>query len=866
MLIRSLGLRPVGSFLGTMILSVTLFAQEGDRKDPKGMSQNEIWKAFDVPEAPALSPEEALKSFTVPDGFRVELVASEPLVGDPVEIEFDADGRLWVVEMRGYMPNIDGTNETDPVGRIVVLEDEDGDGRMDRSTVFLDQLVMPRALAVLDDGILVAEPPRLWLCKDLDGDLRCDERVLLAEDYAPQNDPKLGKKSNPEHASNGLLWGMDNWIYSANHTTRFRYIGGKFEREPTVFRGQWGISQDNVGRLFYNSNSDHFRGDLVASHYLARNKNIIGLKGANTQINRDQSVWPGRVTTGVNRGYRSGVLRENGRLSRYTGACGTLIYRGSNFPADFLGDGFICEPTGNFIRRNKVVESDGIVSASNAYHQAEFLTSTDERFRPVNMVNGPDGCLYVVDLYRGLIQHRLYLTTFLRRQIEERKLHEPIGLGRIYRVVYEGAAKRQAPKLSKMASKSLVQELTDPDAWRRDTAQRLLVERRDTSVIGDLRVTASATQRPLGQIHALWALDGLGGVDEQTIQSALLSPDPKVRIAAIRVSESLLSKLGAGRVLSLWRSRLNDVPEVQLQLALSLGEIKGLVVLDLLQTILERNLHHDYITNAVLSSLYQRELEFVESLLEADGTVAQAGSGIESILARLAGAIYAEGDAMRVEGLMDLAAAENNDQWQAETLLMGLKAVAFKKVQGEYRLDGDPIEVSSEPKALRSLIDGGAPELKTTASELLEAFVWPGKTLEVKEAVAALTSEQQALFDAGRDLYLISCGACHQPHGRGQDGLAPPLLNSDWAVGDPERMTKIVLHGLMGPIEIQGKKWELAMPGLAVFEDEQLASILTYVRREWGHTASPVSAESVAAVRAKYEGRIDMWTVKELGE
>ena len=424
---QSIRMRQIGSYLGAVLLSVTLNAQEGDRKDPQGMTQEEIWKKFSVPAAPPLSPEAALDTFTVPDGFRVELVASEPLIGDPVEIEFDAAGRLWAVEMRGYMPNIDGTNETDPVGRIVVLEDVDGDGRMDRNTVFLDGLVMPRALAVLDEGVLISEPPNLWLCKDKDGDLRCDERVLMAEDYAPQNDPKLGEKSNPEHASNGLLWSMDNWIYSANHTTRFRFIGGEFVREPTVFRGQWGISQDNHGRHFYNTNSDHFRGDLVPSHYLARNENVVGLRGSNVRINPDQTVWPGRITTGVNRGYRPNVLREDGTLARYTGACGTLIYRGSNFPADFLGDGFICEPTGNFIRRNKVSERDGVVTATNAYDQAEFLTSTDERFRPVNLVNGPDGCLYVVDLYRGLIQHRLYLTTFLRRQIEERGLDEPIG-------------------------------------------------------------------------------------------------------------------------------------------------------------------------------------------------------------------------------------------------------------------------------------------------------------------------------------------------------------------------------------------------------------------------------------------------------
>lgn len=863
---QSIRMRQIGSYLGAVLLSVTLNAQEGDRKDPQGMTQEEIWKKFSVPAAPPLSPEAALDTFTVPDGFRVELVASEPLIGDPVEIEFDAAGRLWAVEMRGYMPNIDGTNETDPVGRIVVLEDVDGDGRMDRNTVFLDGLVMPRALAVLDEGVLISEPPNLWLCKDKDGDLRCDERVLMAEDYAPQNDPKLGEKSNPEHASNGLLWSMDNWIYSANHTTRFRFIGGEFVREPTVFRGQWGISQDNHGRHFYNTNSDHFRGDLVPSHYLARNENVLGLRGSNVRINPDQTVWPGRITTGVNRGYRPNVLREDGTLARYTGACGTLIYRGSNFPADFLGDGFICEPTGNFIRRNKVSERDGVVTATNAYDQAEFLTSTDERFRPVNLVNGPDGCLYVVDLYRGLIQHRLYLTTFLRRQIEERGLDEPIGLGRVYRIVYDGNAKRVAPNLEKLSNTALVKELSDPDAWRRDTAQRLLVERQDSTVVGALRELAVDASKPLGQVHALWTLDGLGALNEATLQRAIVSGDPKVRSATLRVSESLLPKMGAGRLLDYWAARLNDVPEVQLQLALSLGEIEGVAVLDLLQTILERNLHHEYIVSAVVSSLYQRELEFVENLLNSEGALAQASSGAHAVLGRLAGAVFRENDTARITGLLQLANADETQEWQSQAVLEGANAVAFKKVRGELKLDGDPISVTEEPAALRALAHGDSGSVRKAATQLMDAFVWPGKKVEAGEEVVALTADEQALFDAGRDLYLISCGACHQPHGRGQDGLAPPLLNSDWVLGSPERITRIVLHGLQGPIEIDGQTWELAMPGLGVFEDEQLASVLTYVRREWGHTASAISPEMVSAVRAKYADRVDMWTVSELGE
>lgn len=853
---------------GMVLLSHLAQAQEGDRKDPEGMVQEEVWRRFAVPPAPALSPSEALPSFTVPPGFRVELVASEPLVGDPVEIEFDPDGRLWVVEMRGYMPNPAGTNESDPVGRIVVLEDVDGDGRMDRSVVFLDQLVMPRALAVLKDGVLVAEPPNLWFCQDWDGDLRCDERRLLDDNYAAQNDPKLGKKSNPEHASNGLLWAMDNWIYSANHTARFRFLNGNFIREETAFRGQWGISQDNYGRLFYNSNSDHFRGDLTPWRYLSRNRHFVRLTGANVRVNPDQTVWPGRITTGVNRGYRPNVLRPDGTLSRYTGACGALIYRGDNFPVEFVGDGFVCEPTGNMIRRNKVAERDGVVTAANAYKQKEFLTSTDERFRPVNLANGPDGCLYIVDFYRGLIQHRIYLTTFLRKQVEERGLAEPTGWGRIYRVVHEKKKPKPAPKMSQMGSASLVQELAAKNAWRRDTAQRLLVERQDASAVDALQKLAGQAQIPLAQIHALWTLHGLGGLSPSAVRQALRSPDPKVRSAAVRVSESLAGELGGGRLLSIWLTALNDVPEVQWQLALSLGEIQGQTVLAPLKTILERNLYHDYIPSAVLSGVWRRELEFLDLLRNGGGVWASKAPEAAAIIEKLAGAVFREGNASRIQRLLEFAAEPSEPEWRSESLLRGLRQAAFKKVQGKTRLAGDPISVSGKPAALETMAKSRLPALASLSNQLLEAFQWPGKAEAAEQETAApLTSQQQARFEQGKELYALICGSCHQPHGRGQEGLAPSLLNSDWVLGSAERLTKIVLHGLQGPIVIDGEEWNLAMPGLVdVLEDEHFASVMTYVRREWGHEASPVDPEFVAAIRAKYEDRVDMWTVEELGE
>src|SRR5947208_2577470 len=203
--------------------------------------------------SPALTPREEIKTFKLAPGYRVELVAGEPLVHDPVALTFDPDGRLWVCEMRGFMPDVDGKGEKEPVGTISVLEDTDGDGVMDRSTVFLDKLVLPRGLCWTTDGVLVAENGKIWLCRDSRGGLVCDEKKLLFE-YNP---------GNPEHSLNGLMPALDNWIYNAKEGIRLRKLGGRWVKEATVGRGQWGITQDDHGYLVYNVNAQLIRGDLV---------------------------------------------------------------------------------------------------------------------------------------------------------------------------------------------------------------------------------------------------------------------------------------------------------------------------------------------------------------------------------------------------------------------------------------------------------------------------------------------------------------------------------------------------------------------------------------------------------------------------
>ncbi|MEJ1974557.1 MAG: hypothetical protein WDM96_19575 [Lacunisphaera sp.] len=493
---------------------LTAFAQNGD---VSGEAQTAPPPHIQIPPAPVLPAEEAIKTIKVAPGYQLEIAAADPLVGNPVAMSFGPDGRLWIVEMRAFMPNPDGKGEDAKVGAIVVLEDTDHDGRFDKRTVFADGLVLPRAFALVGDGVLVGEPPHLWFFRDTDGDGKADEKT-------------------DEHTANGLFWAMDNWIYSANHNVRYRYLGhGKFAQELTVSRGQWGITQDSAGRLFHNNNSDPIRYDAVPSQYFARNPGLTEPVGVNLQlVAADLRVWPIRVTPGINRGYKS--LDETGRMTAVTAACGPLVYRGDLMP-DLRDEVFVCEPSGNLIKRITLGPAGDSLAGHNGYEGSEFIASTDERFRPVNLANGPDGGLYIADMYKGIIQHRIYLTTYLRQQIESRGLAEGMGMGRIYRVVPEGGVPPgpRAFDLAKESSELLVGRLTMSNGWWRDTAQRLLVERRDPAALRPLRTLAVNQAAPaVARLQALWTLDGVEGLDRPTLLAALGDSDATVGAAAIR--------------------------------------------------------------------------------------------------------------------------------------------------------------------------------------------------------------------------------------------------------------------------------------------------------------------------------------------
>jgi glucose/arabinose dehydrogenase/mono/diheme cytochrome c family protein len=840
-------MRPSSSLSLLLLASLALpaFAQNGDVAGETQAQPTHL----QVPPSPVLTAEDAIKTIAVAPGYRIEIVAADPLVGDPVAATYGPDGRLWVVEMRGFMPNPDGKGEDAKVGMIAVLEDTNHDGRMDKRTVFADGLVLPRALALVGDGLLVAEPPHLWFFRDTNGDGKADEKTEVASDY--------GSPANPEHTANGLLWAMDNWIYSANHNVRYRYLGnGKFAQELTVSRGQWGISQDDAGRLYHNNNSDPVRYDAVPSAYLARNPSLTDPAGVNLSlVPANLRIWPLRVTPGVNRGYKS--LDNTGRITAVTAACAPLIYRGDTMPS-LRGEVFVAEPSGNLIKRitlgPKATRSDEI-AGRNSYEGTEFIASTDERFRPVNLLNAPDGSLQIVDMYRGIIQHRIYLTSYLRQQIEDRGLAEGLGMGRIYRIVPDVKAvkgKVATFDLTKESPAQLVSRLTSPNGWFRDTAQRLLVERRDPATVSLLRALAiDEAASAAGRLQALWTLDGMEKLDRATLRIALRDSDATVCAGAIRLSEALLAADDTEIFNRVVAARTDPKAPVAytiiLQQALSLGASRSPDALTALLALAHRHGNRPLIADAIVSGLAGRENDFIALALRLPDPGAA-----ERTLRTAATCVWRSDSAAQVERLDQMLGTAEAPAWAGEVLLESLKALV------PVRSDGKVLtaHLAAAPATLLRLAATDSPQ-RERAATLREHLNWPGNEAKVVTA-APLTPEQQILFDKGREVFATICAGCHQPTGLGLKGLAPSLVTSQWAVGDERPLIRVLL---------QGKASEgLIMPPLAALDDESLAGALTFIRRSWGHASDPVSPAAIARARQETAGRAEPWTDKELAK
>ena len=802
-----------------------------------GPAQFEI--KFKLPVPKPLTPAEELKTFRLPKGFHAELVAAEPMVEEPIAMSWDENGRLFVCEMRGYMQDVEGKGEELPLGRIVVLEDADGDGKMDKRTVFADKLTLPRAVTCVNGGVLVAEPPVLWFLKDTNGD--------GVADVKEQVDGAFGVRGGqPEHMANSPTRFLDNWIYSANHGTRYKLKDGKWIAEGTPSRGQWGMTQDDFGRPFYNFNSDFLRANFVPETLYRRNPNFAGSAGAGVQILKDQTCWPSHPTPGVNRGYDAKALREDGTLAKCTATCGAAIYRGGLFPKEFAGNAFIPEPSANLLKRVIIEEKDAQLTARNAYgDKVEFMTSTDERFRPVNASTGPDGALYIADMYRGVIQHRGFLTHYLIANIKDRKLEQPFNMGRIWRIVPDGA-KPQTVKLPAEPAK-IVDFLAHKNGTVRDTAQRVLVEKKDAATAPAIAKVATTNANPLAKIHALWTLEGMAALTPDVITACLADKDAKVRAAAVRVSD---------RTMSAELAKLVNDPSADVQVALAFTLSGFPEAQDAAIALGRRSGANALVREALVSGLRGRELEVLESMVAASSKPAP------EFLNALAQAVMNERRSARVKKLLALIVAQPANGPLQIAMLEGAAGKNAPKGSPKVKL----LYLDSEAPELAAIAKSADAKAKPLLAAVDARVAWPAKPgVPPPPVIVPLTADQQKLYDGGKTVYNMLCTACHQPTGTGMDGLAPALVDSEWVLGSADILPRIIIHGLSGPIKVNGQSWNLEMPPLgAALNDEQVAGVVTYIRREWEHNGSPISIADVAKIREQNKTRTKAWIEAEL--
>ncbi len=490
------------------------------------------------PRAPYLSPAESMKHFELPDGYSLELILSEPDIKEPVVCVFDGNGRMFVAEMRTYMQDIDGTTKFEKTSRVSVHEDTTGDGKMDKHSIFIDNLLLPRILLPLDDRLIVQETNTLDLYsyRDTNGDGAADEKKKI---YAG------GKRGgNLEHQPSGLIWSMDNWLYTTYNAYRLRLNpDGTMRKEPTAPNGgQWGLTQDNRGKpWFVNAGGEigplNFQQPIVYGAFNVPDQFPVDYREV---FPLPQKPTPIPDVQGGQLRYRP----EDKTLNHFTATCGAEIYRGDRLPEDLRGDLLFSEPVGRLIRRSDIAVIEGVTYLNNPDGKKEFIRSSDANFRAVNMATSPDGCLYIVDMHRGIIQEGNWVGegTYLRKVVQQYQIDKNFGCGRIYRLVHKDFKRGPQPKMLDESISDLVKHLEHPNGWWRDTAQKLIILKNDPSIAPALKRMARNSDNHLTRMHALWTLEGLDILDKDLIREKFADKHPAVRATAIRVSESLFKK------------------------------------------------------------------------------------------------------------------------------------------------------------------------------------------------------------------------------------------------------------------------------------------------------------------------------------
>ena len=521
-----------------------------------------------------LPPAEQARRFWLPPGYRLTPVLADPDIEEPGQIAFDGNGRMFVVELRGYDQTLDGIDLTPPIGRVSVHEDKDNDGVYEHHSAFIDKMVFPRFVTPFGaNAVLTMETntDEVWKYTDTNNDGVADKKELFTTNF--------GRAGNLEHQQAGLFWAMDNWLYSTVNAFRVRWTPNGVLREPTGPNGaQWGATQDNYGKVWFQGGASGMPGYFqFPVHY--GSFAVPGQTEPNLNV-----IWGAPILIGDIQAGLPGTRLPDGSLILATASGGNDIYRGHRLPADLVGDLLYGEVVGRSVRRLKAVKTEGLTQVRNAYPLSEFIRSLDPLFRPTDVVTAPDGTVYISDMYRGIIEGAPWAKegTYLRKKVEQYQLHKILGKGRVWRLTYDGMDRdRTQPRMLSETPAQLVAHLSHPNGWWRDTAQQLLVLKQDKSVVPALQqlvrtpsAAGAADGSLFGRFHALWTLEGLGALDAALVREQMKDANPAMRIQAIRASETLY-KAGERSLAADYKAATKDADtDVVIQAMLTLNLFK----------------------------------------------------------------------------------------------------------------------------------------------------------------------------------------------------------------------------------------------------------------------------------------------------
>jgi putative membrane-bound dehydrogenase-like protein len=645
-----------------------------------------------------LSPEEALKSFQLNDDFTIEIFAAEPFVHDPIDIVFDDEGKAYVVEMPDYPYQ---PKEGKEAGRIRLLIDTNGDGRVDKSTVFADSLSEATSIFPWKGGLIVTAAPDILYLKDTNGDFRADTKEVLFSGFF---------KSNSEAQITSLRFGIDNWIYANNRGqdgminfsrkgdtspisvrgADFRFRLDRDQFEPETGPGQFGQIIDQWGHRFFNENSIHLQQSVIPWRYLHRHPFLPSTNAVVNISDHDPIMyqetpppyWRAERTNRRNKQYKEQKLsRVEYADDHFTGVSGAVIYTGDAFPQEYYGNIFTGDVAGNLVHRDIVTLSDDstrfVAKRANAEKDKEFLSSKDPWFRPANVTVGPDGYLYIIDMYRQHIETPVSIPEDLQTDMDFLRGSD---YGRIYRIVPKKgrSAKTATPNLKNIQSAQLVELLASSNQWLAIQAQRLLLERQDVSIIPLVKSLFTTHENPAARLHALFVLEGLNSLNASLVKLAVKDIDPNVRENGLILAERYQELMPL-----VLETTKDSTARVALQATLSLGEFKGQQVIQAFSEVLQKHSSDPWFRTAVLSADEGSSLQLLNFII-TNGFFQEYKEDKVSFLedfSYVVGFRNKQGEISQLLALVSVPSIKNENKWLLAALTglnKGLKKLKTK--------------------------------------------------------------------------------------------------------------------------------------------------------------------------------------------